>query len=347
MFRADLFRRYGFVVWDSQWFGGHPTMPYSIVAPAIGAVVGPVTVAILSGAVSAVLFDRITRSVFTGSRIAASSWFALSTVTNVVIGRVTFALGVALGLAAVLSLQRRRWLLGLVFAVSCSAASPVAGVFLAVGLAGWCLADQARRGIAAVAVVAALAPLAAVGLLFPGPGDFPYERWFFVCDLALCAGCLLLPACYRVLRCAAIVYAAVVCLTFLVPSPLGGNVSRLSQYAAGPILVGVFGWRRRWMPLLVAPLLLWQWFPTVDPLVFARHDPSTQAAYYRPVIAAIQSRTGEIGRTEIPSTYRHWESYFAAAKSASGPRVGTATRHRLQRDLLPLTLALDLPPLAR
>ena len=24
--------------------------------------------------------------------------------------------------------------------------------------------------------------------------------------------------------------------------------------------------------------------------------------------------TGEIGRTEIPSTYRHWESYFAAAK---------------------------------
>ena len=98
------------------------------------------------------------------------------------------------------------------------------------------------------------------------------------------------------------------------PSPLGGNVSRLSQYAAGPILVGVFGWRRRWMPLLVAPLLLWQWFPTVDPLVFARDDPSTQAAYYRPVISAIQSRTGEIGRTEIPSTYRHWEAYFAAAK---------------------------------
>ena len=183
LFRADLFRRYGFVVWDSQWFGGHPTMPYSIVAPAIGAVVGPVTVAILSGAVSAVLFDRITRSVFTGSRIAASSWFALSTVTNVVIGRVTFALGVALGLAAVLSLQRRRWLLGLVFAVACSAASPVAGVFLAVGLAGWCLADRARRGVAIAAVVAAVAPLAVVGLLFPGPGDFPYERWFFVCDL--------------------------------------------------------------------------------------------------------------------------------------------------------------------
>ena len=23
VFRADLFRRYGFVLWNSQWFGGH------------------------------------------------------------------------------------------------------------------------------------------------------------------------------------------------------------------------------------------------------------------------------------------------------------------------------------
>ena len=37
LFRADLFRRDGFVVWDSQWFGGHPTLPYSLIAPAVSA----------------------------------------------------------------------------------------------------------------------------------------------------------------------------------------------------------------------------------------------------------------------------------------------------------------------
>ena len=168
LFRADLFSRDGFVVWDSQWFGGHPTLPYSILAPAVSALVGPVAVAVVSGGVSVVLFDRITRSVFTGSRLAASAWFALSTITNVLIGRVTFALGITLGLAAVLSLQRRRRMLGLLCAVSCSAASPVAGVFLAVGAAGWWLADRPNRHMAAATAAAALAPLAVVGLLFPG-----------------------------------------------------------------------------------------------------------------------------------------------------------------------------------
>ena len=72
---------------------------------------------------------------------------------------------------------------------------------------------------------------------------------------------ILVPARYRILRRAALVYAAVACVAFLVSSPLGGNVSRLRQYAAGPILLGMFGWRRRWVPLLAAPLLFWQVVP--------------------------------------------------------------------------------------
>ena len=315
LFRADLFRRHGFVVWDSQWFGGHPTLPYSILAPAVSALVGPVMLAVVSGGVSAALFDRITRSAFAGSRLLASSWFALGTVTNVVIGRVTFALGITLGLAAILSLQTRHRVLGLLCAACCSAASPVAGVFLVVGATGWCLAVPASRRLAIATVAAALVPLAVVGVLFPPSGAFPYEGWAVVCDLAVCAGCvLMLPRRYRVLRRAAVVYAAVVSMAYVMSTPLGGNVSRLSQCAAGPILVGTLGWRRRWVPLLAAPLLFWQWFPAVDALAFARRDPSTEAAYYRPLIDAIRSRPGLAGRTEIPFTYRHWETYFAATE---------------------------------
>jgi hypothetical protein len=50
LFRADLFSRDGFVVWDSQWFGGHATLPYSILAAAVSALLGPVAVAVVSGA---------------------------------------------------------------------------------------------------------------------------------------------------------------------------------------------------------------------------------------------------------------------------------------------------------
>ena len=123
---------------------------------------------------------------FTRSRVAASAWFASSMVTNVVIGRATFALGVTLGLASVLCLQRRRRLPGLVCAACCSAASPVAGVFLAVGAAGWWLAERSDRRLAAGTAAASLAPLAVVGLLFPGSGAFPYEPWAIGCDLAIC-----------------------------------------------------------------------------------------------------------------------------------------------------------------
>lgn len=315
LFRADLFSRAGFVVWDNQWFGGHATLPYSILAPAVSAALGPIVVSVLSGGISAILFDRISRSAFTRSRVAASAWFASSMVTNVVIGRATFALGVTLGLASVLCLQRRRRLPGLVCAACCSAASPVAGVFLAVGAAGWWLAERSDRRLAAGTAAAALMPLAVVGLLFPGSGAFPYEPWAISCDLAICATCMIvLPTRFRIVRRVALVYGVVACAVFLVPSPLGGNISRLGQYAAGPILVGTFGWRRRWMPLLAAPLLFWQWFPAVDSLAFARHDPSTEAHYYQPLLRAIRSRPGPPGRTEIPFTYRHWETYFAGRK---------------------------------
>src|SRR5215470_3724353 len=29
IFRADLIKRYGFVLWNMQWYGGHPTLDYS------------------------------------------------------------------------------------------------------------------------------------------------------------------------------------------------------------------------------------------------------------------------------------------------------------------------------
>ena len=97
------------------------------------------------------------------------------------------------------------------------------------------------------------------------------------------------------------------------PTALGGNVSRLGQYLAGPLLACALLPRRRLvLAVLAIPLLVWQWFPAVDGIAFARTDPSTRAGYYQPLLSYLRSQSSTIGRVEIPSTYRHWEAAYAA-----------------------------------
>src|SRR5262249_55276766 len=105
--------------------------------------------------------------------------------------------------------------------------------------------------------------------------------------------------------------AAVGC--FVLPTALGGNVSRLGQYVAGPLLACALLPRRRLMMIALAvPLLIWQWYPALDAIAFAPTDPSTKTAYYTPVVDYLSAQTGPVGRVEIPSTYRHWEAAYAA-----------------------------------
>src|SRR6476619_2661185 len=53
LFRIDVFRRAGFVVWNLQWYDGHHVLGYSVLAPAAGALLGPGGLAVLSAAVAA------------------------------------------------------------------------------------------------------------------------------------------------------------------------------------------------------------------------------------------------------------------------------------------------------
>src|SRR4029077_334458 len=99
IFRADLIKRYGFVLWNMQWYGGHPTLDYSVISPALGALVGPMALCAVSGLLSAIMFDRIVRHHFGSAWWIGSLWFAIGTATNLMVGRVAFAVGIAFGLA--------------------------------------------------------------------------------------------------------------------------------------------------------------------------------------------------------------------------------------------------------
>jgi hypothetical protein len=314
VFRAELFRRNGFVLWNSQWFAGHPTLDYSVLSPVLSALTGPIVLGAASGVVSALLFDRLVRHEFGSSAWVGSVWFATSTVTNLVVGRVTFALGVVFALAALLALQRGRCWFAALFALLCPLASPVAGLFLAVAGGGWGLARPALRVKAWSMAAIGIVPVVVVAAVFPSPGAQPYELWALGCDLALCALCIIVvPSRWSALRWAAGVYAVVLVATHTFATPLGGNVSRLNQYAVGPLLACVLWERRRSVVIALAiPLLFWQWFPTFDTIAYARDDPSTHAAYYQPVLDFIATQPHSFGRVEVPVTYRHWETAYLA-----------------------------------
>jgi hypothetical protein len=313
VFRAELFREDGFVLWNSQWFGGHAMLGYSVIAPAISAALGPLALGAVSGIASALLFERILRFSFGPVAWLGGLWFALGTVTNLIVGRTTYAFGVALGLGAIYALQHRHAVIALVCGFLCALASPLAGCFLAVAAAAWAVASREKRVWALALGFVTLAPVAAIAVLFPTAGAEPYEAWALIWDLACCAVVAAALWRYPAARWGAGLFAAVAIGSFLVPTAVGGNVSRLGQYVAGPLIAcALFPRRRLLLAALAIPLLIWQWFPAVDGIAFAHTDPSTRAAYYKPLVTYLDNQSGPIGRVEIPSTYRHWEAAYAA-----------------------------------
>ncbi|HEV7524306.1 MAG TPA: hypothetical protein VGP92_05035 [Acidimicrobiia bacterium] len=313
IFRAELFRRDGFVLWNSQWFGGHALLGYSVIAPAFSAPIGPLALGALSGIASAFIFERILRFAFGSGAWLGSIWFALGTVINLIVGRTTYAFGVAFALGAIYALQRRKPAIAIVCALLCSLASPLAGCFLAIAGVAWAGSQRAQRTQALLLVAAALAPIATVSLLFPTAGSEPYELWALIWDLSLCAVVAAALWRHNAARWGAACFAVLAIGSFLVPTALGGNVSRLGQYVAGPLLACALLPRRRLvLAALAVPLLIWQWFPAVDGIAFAHTDPSTRASYYQPLLTYLGVQSGPVGRIEIPSTFRHWEAAYAA-----------------------------------
>jgi len=312
VFRADLVRREGFIVWNNQWYGGHGLLPYSVLTPLLAAVIGPLVVGAVASVVGAGLFARIVDTAFGRAGRAAAVWFAAASVANLAVGRIAYAVGVTFGLAAVLAIQHNRPLAVFAAAAACSLSSPLAGAFLALVALAVFVADRRRRITAGTAGLGAAAPIVLLAVLFPGGGRQPYSPGALAWDLLLAGALAVAARDIRVLRIGAVLYAATALAVFAVPNPVGGNVSRLAQYVVGPLLVAL-GPGRRALGALLAGLLVWcQWLPAVDTFAFARTDPSTRAGYYTGVVAYLSTQSGPPGRVEIPFTARHWESAYAA-----------------------------------
>jgi hypothetical protein len=314
-FRAGLFTSHGFLFWNDYWYGGHYLLGYSVLFPPLGALLGTRVTGALAAVATAALFAAIVHRRYGERAWIASLWLGGATASMLMANRLTFALGTAIGLGALLAVQRGRGLLAGGLAALSGLASPVAGIFVAV--AGGALAMTGQRRTGFVLIVAALVPIAILAVAFPTGGSFPFAVGAFIpVALFAAAALLLLPAEERVLRAGVALYAVVCILLFAFHTQIGANAARLGSLFGGPVLaLGLSGRRPVVLALCALPLLYWQWSAPVRDLAAGWGDPSTTAGYYGPLIDELHRLTaGQPVRIEIPPTRNRFEADYVAPK---------------------------------
>jgi hypothetical protein len=258
-------------------------------------------------------------------------------------GRLTFQLGVAIGLVAlVVAAPARsrgegvgptsehdparadghprppvggpaaaRAVLVVLLALATPLASPVAALFL--GFAGvvWCLDRRSARGLPVVVAVVPVAAAVLLTLAFPNGGSQPFATWeLLVAVAALAAVVVVLPADERALRTGAALYLVGVVLAGVLTTPMGSNAPRLGTLLAGPVVVAVLWDRRRTaLAVVVVPLLAWQLYSPIQQTLRAAGDDTTGREFYAPLIDELRPRLiAQPSRVEVPPTARRGEA---------------------------------------
>jgi hypothetical protein len=307
----------GLTYWFA-WFGGAATPgSYSVLSPELSRVVGVQ----LLGALSTIAITVLTWvALRQAPHPVLATWAAtLFGAASLWCGRVPFAAGTALAVAAAAALGYRRTTVAAALAALSALVSPVSGVFLGIGVfVLFVTIPDRRRQCLAVGIVlgATLAGLAAV---FGAPGPQPFKVSLAI-SAVVAAVALLLARPPVALR-TAIGLAAVLCLVlFVVPNGLGSNIARLPLFVL-PVLALAYAPRfsahsRTTLPVLalVAAVLPAGYLAvkqSVDDLRSAA-QPSASADYYPSLTAALDRLEPELRtcRLEVLDGVTHAGSYL-------------------------------------
>jgi hypothetical protein len=333
--RGHFFEQHGFTPIDFRWYGGVYPFGYSAFTGPANAVFGSRGVGAISCVVSAVAFAWLLAQVGARRPLIGGVLGAITGVFNLVSGRTTFAMGIALGMLALCTVGltmhryqpqttsasvlsgffRRRaslWELVLagVLAAASTAASPVAGLFVALCGAALLLSGWGVEGLV-LAITAGL-PMAVPTFVFHDGGVQPFTEEAMKVSVAAClAVVLLVPRRgYQAVRIGAVLAAVGAAATFYLHTPLGSNVIRLSMLFAAPIVVAVSMLDRRFVAGVVALLCWWQPPLIGGDLAYAGTRQATRL-YYQPLIAQLEHH-GPVGRVEVVPLRDHWESTYVA-----------------------------------
>jgi hypothetical protein len=284
--RAAIFDKVGNVSWWPGWYGGLELPTYSVIAPGLMATIGVATTGALASAICMWVAHLLLRD--SARPRAASVVFAASVLLNLFGGRITFLLGLAAAMLAVLALVRRHpWLAGAATVVSVLG-SPLAGLFTGIVAAAVLVSDRSRRREALVTGIATGGSLGTLAVLFHNPGVMgsPPGQMF----LALLGLALVVIACREpTIRAGAVIVAIGLVGCMVVPNSVGLNLTRMVWLLAAPLIVGYGQRPDRHVVALTGLALL---APTIDVTwqLAEADSPSASESYYTPLLAQLHDR---------------------------------------------------------
>ncbi len=314
--RANWARSYPDAAYLFSWYGGFHPADYSLLAPYLLAAAGTRLAMAVAAVISAMLLTSLLTRHEVPRPTAAGLWAAAALWTELSAGRAAFTLGLAAGLGCLAiadsSRPRRpaRLAAAAALALLTCLLSPVAALFL--GLAAIALALAGRWAEGIVIAAAAALPLPVIAIYSDG-GTQPIGPQAWLPPLIACAAAVaLIPRRWRMLRTGALLYGLAILVAWRVPSPIGSNVERLGELAAGPLLAGMGRGRPRW--LLAAGLAAAAVWQVAQPIADLSQG---NAPAYAPQTTALVRELGRLhasrARVEAVPQYGHWESVDLAS----------------------------------
>lgn len=317
--RADFARTHPLTSVDLRWFGGILPFNYSLWTPQLMALVGVKLTGALATVASVWLLSRLLQAGGAVHPLLGSLAGVFSLGANLVEGRVTFAVGVACGLGALLSLASRpRRGAAVVLGLLAAGASPVAALFLGLCAAALLLTRRLADGLALG--VAALLPLLMTSFVYADNGieDFYLQKTVWAIEAS---ALVLFFVRQRQVRIVAALGIVMVWVSYAIDSPVGSNATRLSMLFALPLLLGYLrmdGQLRRWrvpFPAYAAAVAVLGYF--VQPFLIAgtvggTGRPVTYPSYFGPLVTELHSRGPLTGRVEVTELTGYWDAAYLA-----------------------------------
>jgi hypothetical protein len=326
-FRAWTVQHFGLTAWSNFWYSGIALPGYSVLYPAIAAVLGTsltgVAAVLVAARGAAGLAPTASRIRLIGFQVSVG--FLL--IADLVIGQIPYLIGVACGVWSIRAARSERSWIAAGLAAACSLSSPLAGAFLLIATPALATAFGVRRSSALLA--AGLGVLVST-LVGGAGGPFPFE-WHHALSSAAFVGLTLMLTRRRdrAARVFALSYAAAAILAGVIANPIGGNIVRLAQLAALPMvwhllpslrIPRLFHGRLRSPRLrrsvlggaLVLLAASWPAVPAISSIGRGAADPSQSVTFYTGLLRFLRTQDPARGRLEVVFTREHWESLWVA-----------------------------------
>jgi hypothetical protein len=321
---AHLYRtllvRDGAFVWDNFWYSGnYPLASYSLLYYLPAAVFGNLPLVIVAAVLSTALFGSIALREWGDPARWPTRFFGVLAAAPLFTGLFSYALGFAAMLGALRALQSRRTALTVVLVALTLGFSPLAFAFLVLIL---CAVALTRRRITrhslgfAAAVVAVAGVELGVLAAFPSKGVYPFNTFDLLGVEGVCiAGALLARRGRAGTPFVAFFgfWGLASLFAYLVPTPFGGNLTRLSAFIF-PVMLLTAGLAQFRPRLLVVVALTGAFAYNLTGYLllvpYRLDNRPASAKFWTAPIQFLQTHSGPGFKVEVVPTAAHWESYW-------------------------------------